>query len=123
MAARIKKGDLVEVISGDSGRKQGKPGHIGKVLEIDKKSDRVIVEGANRVWKHVKPNQRNPQGGRIQKEASIHISNVMPVDPKTGRGARITFVTEGESENKTKTRTTVGKKGAKGTSLGVVGVK
>ena len=114
MAARIKKGDLVEIISGDQGPKQGKPGHIGKVLAVITKTDRVIVEGANRVWKHVKPSQRNPQSGRVQKEASIHVSNVLPVDPKTGRGARVKFpVVDGK-----KTRTTVG-----GTSLGVVGAK
>ena len=54
---------------------------------IDK--DRVLVEGINRVWKHVKPSQRYPQGGRIQKEAPIHISNVLPLDPTTGKGTRI----------------------------------
>lgn len=114
MAARIKKGDLVEIISGDHGRKQGKPGHIGKVLEVDTKNDRVIVEGANRVWKHVKPSQRNPQGGRVQKEAGIHISKVMPVDSTTGRGSRVRF---GTVDGK-KTRTTKA-----GTSLGVVASK
>ena len=51
----------------------------------------MVVEGINRVWKHVRPNQRNPQGGRIQKDAPIHISNVMPVDPQSGKGTRVRF--------------------------------
>ena len=80
MAARIKKGDLVVVIAG------GDKNKTGKILEIRNKQDRVVVEGINRVWKHVKPNQQNPQGGRIQKEAPIHMSNVMPVDPDDGQG-------------------------------------
>ncbi len=85
MAQRIKKGDTVVVITGAD---KGKTGQIKRVLI---KHDRVIVEGLNRVWKHVKPSQRFPQGGRIQKEASIHISNVQPVDPKTGKGTRVKF--------------------------------
>ena len=83
MAARIKKGDLVVVIAG------GDKNKTGKILEIRNKDCRVVVEGINRVWKHVKPNQQNPQGGRIQKEAPIHMSNVMPVDPMTGKGTRV----------------------------------
>jgi large subunit ribosomal protein L24 len=83
MAARIKKGDLVVVIAG------GDKNKTGKVIEIDNKAGRVVVEGLNRVWKHVKPNQQNPQGGRVQREASIDMSNVMPVDPSTGKGTRV----------------------------------
>ena len=83
MAARIKKGDVVVVISGGDKNKSG------RVIEIRNKDNRVVVEGINRVWKHVKPNQTNPQGGRIQKEAPIHMSNVMPVDPSTGKGTRV----------------------------------
>jgi large subunit ribosomal protein L24 len=85
MAARIKKGDTVVVVTGAD---KGKTGRVLRVLE-DK--DRVIVEGINRVWKHVRPSQRYPQGGRLQKEASIHASNVMPVDPTTGKGTRVKF--------------------------------
>ncbi len=85
MAARIKKGDVVVVISG------GDKGKTGKVLEIDGKADRVVVEGINRVWKHLRKSERNPQGGRLQKEASVHLSNVMPVDPTTGKGTRVRF--------------------------------
>ena len=114
MAARIKRGDLVEVISGSYGRKAGKPGHVGRVTQIDLKKDRVVVEGANRVWKHVKPSQRNPQGGRIQIEAGIHMSNVMPVDPSTGRGTRVRFEKRGD----TKHRIAATKK--KGTDLGAI---
>lgn len=85
MAARIKKGDVVVVISG------GDKGKTGKVLEISAKHDRVIVEGINRVWKHLRKSERNPQGGRLQKEASVHISNVQPIDPTTGKGTRVRY--------------------------------
>jgi large subunit ribosomal protein L24 len=83
MARHIKTGDTVVVIAG---RDKGKTGRVMRVL-IDK--DRVVVEGVNRVFKHVKPSQRNPQGGRIQKDAAIHVSNVMPVDPASGKGTRV----------------------------------
>ena len=66
-------------------------GKVGKVLRILTDKDRVVVEGINRVWKHVRPTQRNPQGGRIQKDAPIHISNVMPLDPTTNKGTRVKF--------------------------------
>jgi large subunit ribosomal protein L24 len=93
MARHIKVGDMVEVISGAGAGKQGKPGVIGRVLRILPDKNRVVVEGVNRVWKHVRPSQRNPQGGRIQKDAPIHISNVLPVDPSTNRGTRVKFET------------------------------
>ena len=81
--ARIKTGDTVMVIAGSD------KGKVGKVLRIITDKDRVVVEGINRVWKHVRPTQRNPQGGRIQKDAPIHISNVQPLDPATGKGTRV----------------------------------
>ena len=85
MARHIKTGDTVIVITGaDKGR-------TGRVLRVLTDKDRVVVEGVNRVWKHVRPSQRNPQGGRIQKDAPIHISNVMPVDPQSGKGTRVRF--------------------------------
>lgn len=91
MARHIKTGDTVVVIAG---RDKGKTGRVMRVL-IDK--DRVVVEGVNRVFKHVKPSQRNPQGGRIQKDAAIHVSNVMPVDPASGKGTRVkTEVRDGQ---------------------------
>ena len=79
----IKKGDNVIVIAGNSKGKQG------RVLEIIKKKNRAIVEEVNRVSKHTKPNADNPQGGIIKKEASIHISNLLVVDPSTGKATRI----------------------------------
>src|SRR3982751_6597026 len=85
MARHIKSGDTVIVISGAD------KGKTGKVLRLLTGKDRVVVEGVNRVWKHVRPSQRNPQGGRIQKDAPIHMSNVMPLDPTTGKGVRVRF--------------------------------
>ena len=83
MPARIKKDDVVFVRSGDD------KGRTGKVLRI--LGDKVVVEGINVVWKHLKPTQQSPKGGRIRKEAPIHISKVQPVDPKTGKGTRVKF--------------------------------
>src|SRR3954453_2826820 len=83
MARHIKTGDTVIVVTGSD------KGRTGKVLRILTGKNRVVVEGVNRVWKHVRPNQRNPQGGRIQKDAPIHLSNVMPVVPGGTRGTRI----------------------------------
>ena len=57
-----------------------------------REKQRVLVEGVNMVYRHVRKSQRNPQGGRVQKEAPIHISNVMPLDPKADRGVRVRFV-------------------------------
>lgn len=90
-------------------------GKAGKVLRVLTGKDRVVVEGINRVWKHVRPSQRSPQGGRIQKDAPIHLSNVMPLDPSTGKGARVKF----EDRNGRKHRIAVGS----GTDLGPTGVK
>ena len=89
MAQRIKNGDTVMVIAGAN---KGSTGRVLRILAGEAKgSEKVIVEGVNRVWKHVRPSQRNPQGGRIQKDAPIAISNVMPVDPTTGKPTRIKF--------------------------------
>src|SRR6058998_914090 len=85
MARHIKSGDTVIVITGAD------KGKTGKVLRVISDKDRVVVEGVNRVWKHVRPSQRNPQGGRIQKDAPIHLSNVMPLDPASGKGTRVKF--------------------------------
>ncbi|MBU0697611.1 MAG: 50S ribosomal protein L24 [Bacteroidetes bacterium] len=79
----IRKGDLVKVIAGDS------KGQQGKVLEVITKTDRVLVEGANMVSKHTKPNAANPNGGINKMEAPIHISNVSLIDPKSGNATRI----------------------------------
>lgn len=88
MAARIRKDDLVEVIAGDH------KGARGKVLRVFAEDHRVIVEGVNMVYKHVRKSQQNPQGGRVQREAPLQISNVMPVDPATGKPTRVRFKTE-----------------------------
>ena len=109
MARHIKTGDTVIVTSGAD------KGKTGKVLRIITGKDRVVLEGVNRVWKHVRPNQRNPQGGRIQKDAPIHLSNVMPLDPTTGKGTRVKF----ETRDGRKHRVAVGS----GTALGPTGKK
>ena len=79
----IKKGDYVIVISGEY------KGQQGKILEILKGKSRAIVEGVNMVSKHTKPNSENPQGGIIKKEAAIHISNILLIDPSSGKSTRI----------------------------------
>ena len=79
----IKKGDTVYVNAGES------KGQQGRVLEILKKKNRDIVEGVNLISKHQKPTAAHPQGGIIKQEAGIHISNLMLVDPKTGKPTRI----------------------------------
>ncbi len=85
MGARIRKDDMVVVIAGDH------KGARGKVLRVIPEKQRVLVEGVNMVYRHVRKSQRNPQGGRIQKEAPLHLSNVMPLDPKADRGVRVRF--------------------------------
>lgn len=80
---KIRKGDLVQVIAGDS------KGTQGKVLEVLIEKNRAIVEGANLVSKHTKPNAANPNGGIIKKEAPIHISNLALIDPKSGKTTRV----------------------------------
>ncbi|KAA6349458.1 50S ribosomal protein L24 [termite gut metagenome] len=79
----IKKGDTVYV---NTGVDRGKTGRVLKVLV---KENRAIVEGINMVSKSTKPNATHPQGGIIKKEASIHVSNLNPLDPKTGKPTRI----------------------------------
>jgi large subunit ribosomal protein L24 len=90
----IKANDIVEVITGDD------RGVRGKVLRIDRQAGKLIVEGVNRVYKHVRRSQRNPQGGRLSKEMPVRISNVLLVCPKCGKptrtGAR--FLDDGSKE-------------------------
>ena len=80
---RIVKGDTVLVVSGDD---RGKTGRVLKVLH-DKQ--RVLVEGVNFMKRHTRPTQQNPQGGIVEREAPVHLSNVMPYDPKSERGTRV----------------------------------
>lgn len=89
---RIKKGDNVIVIAGND------KGKTGKVLEVITDKDRVIVEGVAMVSKHTKPNAKAPQGGIIKKEASIHVSNVNLVDPKSGKATRVGFKIDGDKK-------------------------
>lgn len=112
MAARVKKGDIVMVISGDDKGKQG------RVLRVLPKTDRILIEGVNRVYRHVKRSQKNPQGGRLEKEAAIHISNVQPI--VSGKATRVGF--EKQSDG-LKHRVARGNHPRAGTSLGVVAGK
>lgn len=79
----LKKGDSVIVIAGNY------KGREGKVLEVIRATEKAIVEGVNMVKKHTKPNAKHPQGGIVEREAPIHISNLMNKDPKTGKPTRI----------------------------------
>ncbi|WP_226647356.1 50S ribosomal protein L24 [Mesobacillus subterraneus] len=84
----VKKGDKVMVISGKD------KGKTGIILEAYPKQSRVLVEGINIVKKHAKPSQVNPQGGILNQEAPIHVSNVMPLDPKSGKPTRVGYTVE-----------------------------
>jgi len=83
---KIKKGDNVEVIAGkDAGKK-------GRVLRIDRDRDRVVVEGVNMIKRHTRPNpQKKIQGGIVEREAAIHVSNLMVVSPDSGRPTRVGY--------------------------------
>jgi len=85
MALHIKKDDMVEIIAGDH------KGTVGRVLHVYPKKKHVVVQGINISKKHVRPSRRNPQGGRIDVEQPIHISNVLPVNPKSSRGSRVRY--------------------------------
>ena len=87
---KIRKGDTVKVIAGDS------KGQQGKVLSVSLAKNTVIVEGLNMVSKHTKPNAQNTEGGIVKMEAPIHISNVMLIDPKSGKATRVGRKLEGE---------------------------
>ncbi len=80
---KIRKNDNVIVISGNS------KGKTGKILKVYPDKLRVIIEGVNLMKRHARPSQRNPQGGITQREASVHVSNVMLLDPKTGKPTRV----------------------------------
>ena len=79
----IKKDDTVKVISGES------RGEEGKVLEVYPAKNKALVEGVNIVKRHTKPNATHPNGGIVEQEAAIHLSNLMLVDPKTGDATRV----------------------------------
>jgi large subunit ribosomal protein L24 len=106
MAKHIKKGDMVEVIAGDD------KGTVAKVMYVIPSKSKVAVEGINRRYRHVKPSRKHPQGGRIQIEQPIHISNILPANPKTSKGTRVRFVVDKKGEKK--------RVGIDGTEIGVV---
>jgi len=83
MAIKIRKGDRVEVIAGDD------KGKVGRVLAVDEKKNRVIVERINFVKRHTKPRKQGVPGGILEREAPIHLSNVLLYDDKAGRGTRV----------------------------------
>ncbi|KPK83726.1 MAG: 50S ribosomal protein L24 [Phycisphaerae bacterium SM23_33] len=107
MARHVRKGDVVRVIAGDD------KGKTGEVLRVDARAGKVLVQGVNRVYRHLRPSRRHPQGGRIQKEMPIDISNVLPMDPKTERPTRVGFRVNADGS-----RERIAKKS--GQSLGVV---
>ena len=78
----IKTNDTVEVITGDD------KGQRGKVLAIDRREGRLVVEGVNRVYKHVRRSQKNPQGGRLSKEMPVQVSNVLLLCNRCGKGVK-----------------------------------
>lgn len=80
---KIKKGDVVKILAGES------KGEQGRVIRMIPKMNRVVVEGVNVIKKHQKPNASNPQGGIVEMEAPIHISNVAIVDPSTNEATRV----------------------------------
>ncbi len=82
MGLRIRKGDTVQVIAGDD------KGKVGRVLSVDQEKHRVTVEKVNFVKRHTKARRQGTQGGILEKEAPIHLSNVLLFDPKSDRGAR-----------------------------------
>jgi len=94
---KIKSGDTVKVIAGTSKNSEG------KVLQIIKEKDRVLVEGVNLVSKHTKPSAQNPQGGIVKKEASLHISNLMLVDD--GVAVRVGYQVDGDTKTRISKKT------------------
>ncbi|WP_295810346.1 50S ribosomal protein L24 [uncultured Apibacter sp.] len=95
---KIKKGDKVQVLAGAYKGKQG------QVLVIYPEKNRAIVEGVNIVKKHKKPSAENPQGSIIEKEASIHISNLALLDPKSGKPTRVSYKIDGEKKLRVATK-------------------
>ncbi|MCA9375788.1 MAG: 50S ribosomal protein L24 [Candidatus Doudnabacteria bacterium] len=99
---RIKTGDTVVVISGkDRGKK-------GKVTQVFPTEDRVVVDGVNKMVKHLRSTQRGQKGQRIEFHGPIHVSNVMVADPKSGKPTRVRFTEQGEGEDKKKIRVAIG---------------
>lgn len=85
---------MVQIISGDH------KGATGRVLRVMPKQNSVVIQGHNLAKKHVRPSRRNPQGGRINVEQPIHISNVLPLNPKTSKPSRVRYQTSGDGGKK-----------------------
>src|SRR6476659_9991115 len=99
----IRKDDVVEVVAGDD------KGTRGKVLRVLREKNQLVVEGVNRVYRHLRPSKRNPQGGRLSKEMPVDASNVAFVDPATNKPTRVgvRYLPDGSKElyaKKSKTR-------------------
>jgi large subunit ribosomal protein L24 len=106
MARHIKKGDTVEIIAGDH------KGATGRVLRVIPEKNKVVVQGHNVAKKHVRPSRKNPQGGRINVEQPIDISNVLPVNPKSSRGTKIRYQISKDGAKK--------RVAADGTEIGII---
>ena len=106
MALHIKKGDTVEIIAGDQ------KGATGRVLRVIPEKNSVVVQGHNIAKKHVRPSRKSPQGGRINIERPIHISNVLPVNPKSSGGSRVHYQVNEDGSKK--------RLAADGTEIGIV---
>ncbi len=106
MALHVKKGDIVEIITGDH------KGATGRVLRVIPGKNCVVVQGHNIAKKHVRPSRKNPQGGRINVERPIHISNVLPVNPKSSGGSKVHYQVNEDGSKK--------RLAADGTEIGVV---
>jgi large subunit ribosomal protein L24 len=91
----IRKNDLVVVVCGDDRPAEWAGVRPKRVLKTEPKKDRLYVEGVNFVWRHVRRSQKHPQGGRVQKEAPLHVSNVMLWCDACGRGVRVKHKIEG----------------------------
>lgn len=94
----IKKDDIVEVVAGDD------KGKRGRVLSVDHEANKVLVEGINKVYKHLKPNRRNQQGGRLSKEMPVAVSNLLLICPQTNRATRVgvRYLPDGSKERYSK---------------------
>ena len=106
MALHIKKGDMVQIIAGDD------KGATGRVLRVISQKNKVVVQGHNIAKKHVRPSRKNPQGGRINIEQPIDISNVLPLNPKSSTGSRVHYQVNDDGSKK--------RIAADGTEIGVV---
>ncbi len=106
MALHVKKGDIVEIVTGDH------KGATGRVLRVILDRNCVVVQGHNIAKKHVRPSRKNPQGGRINVERPIHISNVLPVNPKSSGGSKVHYQVNEDGSKK--------RLAADGTEIGVV---